>query len=421
MFRLYEVLLYLAFMIAFPWFLIVGVLRGKYLTNFGPRFGFYKGAPERHDLWLHAVSVGEVLAARPILQRVRNARPDTTVVVTTTTISGQTLARNLFPDATVTYFPFDFSFAVSRFLDRYAPAAFANMETEIWPNVSRLSGQRGVRMLLANGRISDNSLNHYRPFRRLLARVLSFYSVILARDPVDRERFIAIGAPPDRVEVSGNVKFDLETQTRPLAIRAELDKLICGRKVFVAGSTVEGEDELLMARLPALISELGCFVILAPRKPERFELVAGLLAASPIRSVRRTELGSAAASAGLQVDLLLLDSIGELAATYELASAAFVGGSLVVSGGHNPIEPAAAGVPVCFGPHMTNFREIAASFVGEEAAVEVEDVDELVAFVRRMLTDEEANRGFALRARMTVERNRGAADLTARRILDLLP
>ncbi|HUF17139.1 MAG TPA: 3-deoxy-D-manno-octulosonic acid transferase [Thermoanaerobaculia bacterium] len=421
MFRLYELLLYLAFMLAFPWFLITGVPRGKYLSNFGPRFGFYKGNPSRHDLWVHAVSVGEVLAARPILQRVLEARPDTTVVVTTTTISGQTLARSLFPSATVTYFPFDFSFAVRSFLHRYSPSTFAIMETEIWPNVSRLAAQRGVRMLLANGRISDRSLRHYRPFRHLLSRVLSSYSVILARDPVDRERFIAIGAPADHVEVSGNVKFDLERQPRPLAIRPELERLIAGRKVFVAGSTVEGEDELLIVELPALIRELECFVVLAPRKPERFELVAGLLAASTIPFIRRSELEMTGRPEGRKHDLLLLDSIGELAAIYELASAAFVGGSLVSSGGHNPIEPAAAGVPVCFGPHMTNFREIAASFVQEEAAVEVGGLEELVGFVRRMLTDEEVNRSISQRAKRTVERNRGAADLTARRILELLP
>lgn len=421
MFLLYEVLLYIAFLLAFPWFLITGVLRGKYLTNFGPRFGFYQGTALRHDLWIHAVSVGEVLAARPILQRVLDARPDTTVVVTTTTISGQTLARNLFPDATVTYFPFDFSFAVRRFLDRYAPAAFANMETEIWPNVVRLSGERGVRMLLANGRISDRSLRHYRPFRGILSRVLSLYSVILARDPADRERFIAIGAPADRVEVSGNVKFDLELETRPLAIRDELERMIDGRKVFVAGSTVEGEEELLIGALSGLIRDLDCFVVLAPRKPERFELVAGLLATSTIRFVRRSELERNPSPPEQKAELLLLDSIGELAAIYELASAAFVGGSLVSSGGHNPIEPAAAGVPVSFGPHMTNFREIAASFVDGEAAVEVASVEELFRFVRRMLTDEQANRSISRRATMTVERNRGAADLTARRILDLLP
>ena len=420
MFMLYEALLYLAFVLAFPWFLVTGFLRGKYLTNFGPRLGFYRGAPMRHDLWLHAVSVGEVLAARPIVERIMKARPETSVIVTTTTISGQTLARSLFPDATLTYFPFDFSFEVSRFLRQFSPSAFANMETEIWPNVSRLTGQRGIRMLLANGRISDRSLRHYRPFRMLLSRVFSYYSVILARDPVDRDRFIAIGAPAERVEVSGNVKFDLGPQSRPLEIREELDALIAGRKVFVAGSTVEGEDEMLLAALPALIADLHAFVVLAPRKPERFELVAGLLAASPIRFVRRSEIGDYATK-GRTFDLLLLDSIGELASIYQLAAAAFVGGSLVQTGGHNPIEPAAAGVPVCFGPYMTNFREIAATFLAKDAAVEVEDIPALSRFVRRMLTDEKANAEMSQRARETVERNRGAADHTAKRILEMLP
>ena len=177
---------------------------------------------------------------------------------------------------------------------------------------------------------------------------------------------------------------------------------------------------MLLAELPALIAGLHAFVVLAPRKPERFELVAGLLAASPIRFVRRSEIGDQTAQ-GRTYDLLLLDSIGELASIYQLAAAAFVGGSLVQTGGHNPIEPAAAGVPVCFGPHMTNFREIAATFLAKEAAVEVEDVAALSRFVRRMLTDEKANEEMSQRARETVERNRGAADHTAKRILEMLP
>jgi 3-deoxy-D-manno-octulosonic-acid transferase len=418
MFLLYEVLLYLAFVIAIPWFLVVGFLRGKYLSSFDVRLGVYEGPATKHDLWIHAVSVGEVLAARPVIEKLLGRRPDLRLVVTTTTITGQNLAQRLFPQATVAYFPFDFSFAVKRFLDHYSPRGFVNMETEIWPNVARHAGLRGLSIVLANGRISDRSLPRYMAMRPILRRTFAWYSAILARDHIDRDRFIAIGAPPERVEVFGNVKFDFHAEGKVLEVEDDLKRMIAGRHVFVAGSTTEGEDELLIPELPRWIDEMDCFVIIAPRKPERFEIVAGLLATSPIRFVRRSELGGSALPA--RVDLLLLDSFGELATIYRYADAAFVGGSLVASGGHNPIEPAAVGAPVSFGPHMSNFREIAATFLEQKAAVEVSDVFELEAFIRRMVSDPEARLGQSSRGRATVDRNRGAAERTTDRILELL-
>jgi 3-deoxy-D-manno-octulosonic-acid transferase len=420
MFVLYEVLLYLAFVVALPWFIVVGILRGKYLSNFGVRLGVYRDAPSKHDLWLHAVSVGEVLAARPVIEKLVERRPDLRLVITTTTITGQHLAQRLFPAATVAYFPFDFSFAVRRFLDHFSPRAFANMETEIWPNVARLAGRRGLKMVLANGRISDRSFPRYLALRPILKKIFSWYSAILARDHIDRERFVAIGAPPERVEVSGNVKFDFHAEGKVLEVEEGLRRMIGQRHVFIAGSTVEGEDELLIPELPRWIEALNCFVIVAPRKPERFEIVAGLLAASPVRFVRRTEIERRERDPEQPVDLLLLDSFGELATLYRYADAAFVGGSLVPAGGHNPIEPAAVGAPVAFGPHMSNFREIAATFLEQNAAVEVRDVTELEAFVRRMIEDPAAREACSRRGRETVERNRGAAERTANRILELL-
>jgi 3-deoxy-D-manno-octulosonic-acid transferase len=294
------------------------------------------------------------------------------------------------------------------------------METEIWPNVARLAGRRGLKMVLANGRISDRSFPRYLALRPILKKIFSWYSAILARDHIDRERFVAIGAPPERVEVSGNVKFDFHAEGKVLEVEEELKRMIGPRHVFIAGSTVDGEDELLIPELPRWIGALNCFVIVAPRKPERFEIVAGLLAASPVRFVRRTEIDRRDRDPDQPVDLLLLDSFGELATLYRYADAAFVGGSLVPAGGHNPIEPAAVGAPVAFGPYMSNFREIAATFLEQNAAVEVRDVPELEAFVRRMIEDPAAREACSRRGRETVERNRGAAERTANRILELL-
>jgi 3-deoxy-D-manno-octulosonic-acid transferase len=390
------------------------VLRGKYLANFPARLGIDRGRAEAHDLWIHAVSVGETLAARPVVQEILRQRPGTTMVFTTTTITGQAQARRLFPDATVTYFPFDFAFAVRRFLDRHRPRVFATMETEIWPNVTRIARARGLRMILANGRISDRSFPRYRAMRFVVAHVLRKYDRILAREETDRERFIRIGAPPEIVETSGNVKFDYEPDTSPLEVAPRIESLIAGRKVLILGSTSEGEDEMLLPELEGFLAEHYAFVVIAPRRPERFELVAGLLATSSFRFVRRSELGDDPA------DILLLDTIGELAKMYRYATAAFVGGTLVPVGGHNPIEAAAAGVPVCFGPSMSNFREIAQVFLRNEAAAEVRNAAEVIEFAGRMFDNDALQLAWGARGRETVLQNRGASERTARRIVELL-
>jgi 3-deoxy-D-manno-octulosonic-acid transferase len=398
MYLLYEVALYLVLILGLPFFL----LRRKYASTFSERMGHYRGAPRAHDVWIHAVSVGETLAAKPVVDAMLRLRPATSIVFTTTTATGQAQAKRLFPAATVTYFPLDFSVAVKRFLTHHKPRVFAAMETEIWPNATRLSAARGIRLVLANGRISDRSFPRYRMARPVVARVLRHYDAILAREAQDAERFRAIGAA--EVEVAGNVKFDYVPDERPLEL--DLVALAAGRPIVVLGSTMEGEDEAL---LPAVLP-LGAFVVVAPRKPERFEVVAGL---TPM--TRRT-----AAAWPPHSTVLLLDTIGELARVYRYATAAFIGGSLVPTGGHNPIEAAAVGVPTCFGPHMSNFREIASVFLRNGAAAEVRSAEEVAAFFRRMIDDAEVRQAMGDRARRTVEENRGAAERTARRIVELL-
>lgn len=408
MFAVYEVLLYLVSLLLLPFFLVLGLVRGKYLRNFPERLGRYDTEPAAHDLWIHAVSVGETLAAKPVVDRLMAIRPDTSIVFTTTTLTGQAQAKKLFPNATVTYFPFDFAASVKRFLDHHRPRVFASMETEIWPNATRLSDERGLKLLLANGRISDRSFPRYRAMRPIVSRVLRHYDRILARDDGDRDRFLAIGAPPAIVETAGNVKFDYVPDERPLDF--DLDALAAGRPIVVLGSTMEGEDEVL---IPA-VAALDAFVVIAPRKAERFEVVAGLLAKTSF--VRRSESGGSAAA----VHMLLLDSFGELARVYRHATVAFVGGSLVPTGGHNPIEASAASVPVCFGPHMANFREIATEFLRERAAVEVRSAGDVAEFAKRMIEDAPARREIGERSRQVVERNRGAAERIARRIVELM-
>jgi 3-deoxy-D-manno-octulosonic-acid transferase len=414
MFVLYEVLLYLVLIAALPYFVVTGMLRGKYLANFPERMGFYKTPPAAHDLWIHAVSVGETVAARPVVDEILLVRPATRIVITTTTITGQAQARRLFPAATVTYFPFDFAASVKRFLRQHRPRVFATMETEIWPNATRLARAAGVRLLLANGRISDRSLPRYRFLRRFVAPVLRQYDRILARESTDRARFIAIGAPAGVVETSGNVKFDYVPDDGPLEITPRLIALIAGRRTLVLGSTMQGEDEAMILELTRFIAEKKAFVIIAPRKQERFDTVAAILTAAEVRFVRRSDWSDGPA------DVLLLDTFGELSKVYRFATAAFVGGSLVPAGGHNPIEPAAVGVPVCFGPYMSNFREIAGVFLRDGGAFEAKSAIDLFSFASRMFDDDGAQRGMSECARQTVEQNRGAAARTAARILELL-
>lgn len=406
MFLLYELLLVLALLVALPYFLLTGVLRGKYLANFPERLGFYRTPAAGHDLWIHAVSVGETIAARPVVDEILRRRPATSIVFTTTTLTGQAQARRLFPEATITYFPFDFAMSVKRFLAHHTPRAFATMETEIWPNVTRLARARGLRLVLANGRISDRSFPRYRAMRPVVSHVLRKYERILAREETDRARFIAIGARAETVETTGNVKFDFLPDERPLEIAPQLEQLIAGRKVLVLASTMPGEDELLLPHVERFAREHDAFVIVAPRKPERFEIVAAMM---PVGTVRRSSLVVG------RFSFLLLDSIGELARIYRYATAAFIGGSLLPGvGGHNPIEAAAIGVPVCFGPYMSNFREIAATFLRAGAAAEVRTPADVVAFASG------DNAAMGARGRTVVEQNRGAAARTAARIVELL-
>jgi 3-deoxy-D-manno-octulosonic-acid transferase len=415
MFLVYEVLLYLVLLAALPWFLLTGVLRGKYLANLPQRLGHYRHAAREHDLWIHAVSVGEAMAAKPVVDLVRARRPETSIVITTTTVTGQTQARRLFADVTITYFPFDFAFAVRRFLRHHRPRAFVTMETEIWPNTIRICREQNISMLLANGRISDRSFPRYRAVRALLAPLLRHYERILVREQTDLDRFVAMGAPAERVEVVGNVKFDYEPDDTPLEIGTMLERLIGGRPVLILGSTMEGEPEAFLPELEALLSRRRAFVIIAPRKPQRFEMVAGLLATSSLRFVRRSEIERAGAA-----DVLLLDTLGELARLYRYATVAFIGGTLTPRGGHNPIEAAAVGVPVCFGPSMSNFREIAEQFVRNGAARQLESAAAVVAFAAELFDDAAMARELGTRARETVERNRGASARTAERILEIL-
>jgi 3-deoxy-D-manno-octulosonic-acid transferase len=311
-------------------------------------------------VWVHAVSVGEVLAVSQLITDLKRQHPDRQIFVSTTTATGQALARQRFGENRVFFMPLDFGFAVRRYLDALKPHLIVIAETEFWPNLLHLARKRRASVAIVNARISDRSFPRYRRFQWFFGRVLSEVDLFLAQTADDAQRLSEIGAPTERVRVSGNLKFDVRPNAQPALItglRAAIGK---GSPIIVCGSTAEGEEEPLLSALRTVQQQFPAAVmILAPRHPERFEKVAALISSEGF-TLQRRSLWSPPQP--IRSGILLLDSVGELAAVYELADIAFVGGSLVPTGGHNILEPAQHGAAILVGPHTFNFREIVSIF-----------------------------------------------------------
>lgn len=342
----------------------------------------------RPVIWLHAVSVGETIAARPLLKALRSRYPGHAILISSTTETGRGVAAG-YPEKDLSiYFPFDFLPAVRRALDSVQPRLIVIMETEIWPNFSREAERRGIPLVLANGRISDRSFKGYQRFAWFFRDALHMFSAICMQSAADSDRIKAIGAPAERVIVAGNLKYDIPfRQVGPEERRELRQRYAIGQELLVwtAGSTHAGEEEQVLEayrELAAGATEL--FLVLVPRHPERANDVAQLLERSGISYRRRTALaaGEAVFSAG---EVLLVDTIGEMMDLYALSDLAYVGGSLVPTGGHNLLEPAALGVPCVFGPHMNNFREITGLVLEYGAGIQVESAGQLTAAVRSLL------------------------------------
>jgi 3-deoxy-D-manno-octulosonic-acid transferase len=421
MYFVYSLLLGLGMLITSPYWLYRGFRRKDYLPSLIRRFG--RGIPRlqasRSPIWIHAVSVGEVLAARSLFVALRSTRPDLPVIVSTVTLTGQALAHKELPTAdAIFYFPFDWDFCVRNFLNRLAPAAVVIMETELWPNFLKHCSGRHIPVFLANGRISDKSSRRYQRIRIFVGRMLEAFAKVGVQTHEDRRRFLGLGAPEDRVVVTGNLKFDLpppvlephggllEAVTKCLGIGP-------GTPVIVIGSTMKGEEAEILTRLQRLRTAIPAVkTILAPRHPERFGDVADLLQASGIHWMRRSQMSMEAPES----DILLLDTIGELRAIYSLASVAVIGGSFLPYGGHNLLEPAALGKAIVFGPEMSNFRELASLFLREQAARQC-TLDQLAPALVELLTTDAARRLLGERAARTYRQNQGATETTLNFIL----
>ena len=440
MYFIYSFLMGLAALLLTPYWLVKGMRHGKYLSNLRERLGF--SFPELAKLpvastgaiWIHAVSVGEALSGITLARRLKETYPHKPLIISTATQTGQALARERMPFAdAVIYFPLDWAFCVRRALDAVQPSVVLVLETEIWPNFLREAGRRKIPVLFVSGRISDRSFSRYQGYlgvfgfflRPFLRNALSNASAFLMQSDRDAKRVRALGAPAARVRVSGNLKYDLELPApTPLSnwLATELER--SGRSpVIVAGSVVATEEPHALIAFGTLQGEYPkALLVLAPRKPECFDDAADFIDESHRKFIRRSRLpipGPAQTQASQppgnstipdDVTVVLLDSIGELASLYRLADGAFVGGSLVSSGGHNILEPAAFGKIPVFGPSMENFAEIAARFVAAGAAIQVESPEDAGVAWIELLRDSERMKKMGDAARLLVEGSRGATD-----------
>jgi 3-deoxy-D-manno-octulosonic-acid transferase len=430
----------LAALLLMPYWLVQGLRHGKYISNLGERLGFTFPALDKlpaHStgaIWIHAVSVGEALSSITLARRLKEAYPHRPLILSTTTNTGQALARERMPFAdAVIYFPMDWAFCVRRALDAVRPSVVLVLETEIWPNFLREAGRRKIPVLFVSGRISDRSFARYQSclgvfgffLRPFLGSVLSNASGFLMQSEKDADRLRALGAPADRVRVSGNLKYDLELPApTPLSNWLATELKRSGRSpIIVAGSVVATEEPHALIAFGTLQGEYPkALLVLAPRKPECFDDAAEFIDESHRKFIRRSRLPipGPGQSQAIQpsvnstipddVTVLLLDSIGELASLYGLADGAFVGGSLVSSGGHNILEPAAFGKIPVFGASMENFAEIAARFVAAGAAIQVESPEDVGVAWIELFRDPERREKMSEMARHLVADSRGATD-----------
>jgi 3-deoxy-D-manno-octulosonic-acid transferase len=419
-------LAYLAVLAVFSPLIVWRAIRtGKYREGYAEKFlGL---VPRRESeggcVWIHAVSVGEVNLMATTIAQLRTAHPDWQIVLSTTSRTGFELARKKYTDLTVFYCPLDFSWAVRTAMRQVRPTLLVLAELELWPNLILAANGQGARVAIINGRMSDHSFPGYRRIRPLITGLLQRLDLIAAQGEESAERFRALGAPAERVRVTGSLKYD-GAQTdrnnpRTVALR-QLANIADDDIVFLAGSTQEPEEQVavdIYRRLSPQHPRLR--LILVPRHPERFDEVAKLLDESALPWQRRTELDSSRDPTGRR-PILLVDTIGELGAWWGTATIAFVGGSFGSRGGQNMIEPAAYGAAVSFGPNTRNFRDIVAALLAADASVVVKNVNELEAFVRRCLEEPNYATSLGARAQSLVQSQLGATRRTVALIDSLL-
>jgi 3-deoxy-D-manno-octulosonic-acid transferase len=417
---LYSLVLAAGLLLSLPYWIFQMLRHGKYRSGLFQRLGRVPPRAKAANgsgnvappvIWIHAVSVGEVLAITGLVEGIRRRFPAYRVVVSTTTDTGHRQARKLFGEGSVFYFPMDFAFAIRPYLRALRPQLVALAETEFWPNFLRLVHESGASLAVVNARISDRSRPKYQRFRWALRKMLAQVDLFLAQTEEDRARLRSLGAPSERVQVTGNLKFDMKLPGPPPIVENLRRSLVRGGAgpALVCGSTMEGEEPLLLKAFEnVLVAHPRAVMLLAPRHPERFDRVARLLAEMGIRFRRRSELATKEGdNEPLAGGVLLVDSIGELASLYALADIAFVGGSLVPTGGHNILEPALHGVAIVVGHHTENFRDIVGLFQTRDA-VRIVGPAELPLTLMELLANPEERASLGRRAAETMRSQTGA-------------
>ena len=415
---LYEIVLWFAALFFIPYHYVRSVQR-KRPAAFAERFGMLASGEiaaieGNGPIWVHAVSVGETIAAKPLIRALRERFPERRIVISNVTETGRRIALNIAEADLCLYFPFDFGFAVRRVLTTVRPCVILIVETEIWPNFLRAARKLDIPAVMVNGRISDRSFVRYLRLRWFFRTILPDFSWFCMQTDEDARRIVAMGAPPARVGITRNLKYDLPVADLPADKKEEILRafsLPADLPLFTAGSTHQGEEEEVVAAYKQLLASGKKFLlILAPRHPERAAQVAELLQREKLPFARRTELNGRTDlfSPG---EVLLVDTVGELMQIYAVSDVVFVGGSLVPTGGHNILEPASLRVPVLFGPHMGNFRESAELILSCGGGVQVHDGSELATVLSRLLDDPAERRIMGENGAGLLERNRGSTKL----------
>lgn len=432
MYFIYSLLLGLGFLILLPRFLFDAFRHGKYLAGFRERLGSLSRLANdgRPVVWIHCVSVGETQAARPLVRGIREQYPNHLIAISTITLTGQNLAREIFKHdaAKVFYFPFDWRWVVRRTLKAINPDTVLVVETELWPGLLRECRRQQIPIAIVNGRLSEQSFRRYRLIRSFMQRVLSSIDLAIMQTEADAERLRALGMDADKTFVSGSLKFEVGTMpaadSSTTAFR-ERFKLADDSPLILAASTHAPEERIILDAFKQIVPSSGLKprLMIAPRHPERFADVAALIEASGFRWTRRT---AAADPADKQAEVILLDSIGELQSVYSLASIVFVGGSIAKTGGHNILEPAAVGACVITGAHTHNFQLIVETFVKAGAIVQLQPMSDsettlkLATVISQLLVEPAKRQELGALARSLVNENRGATERTLQSLSSIL-
>jgi len=411
----YNIIILTLGLLTFPWIVYQLVFVKKRRTGLAQRYG-RSPVMEKKAIWCHAVSVGEVRAITPMLSLLQDDETaQDRIVLSTVTVTGQETAnRECGFVSQIFYFPLDLPFITDRSIQRINPEIFVTAETEIWPNFFNCCFRRNIPVVIVNGRISDTSFSRYFRFRWFFRPVLQRVSLFLMQSDEDARRIVEIGAKPEKVKVTGNMKYDRVPE--PVSLPAEINSWADGGFMLVAGSTHAGEEEIVLQAIGELV-EKDILLALVPRHPERFDEVAGLLEKDEVPYTRYTDILKGEAPEGA---VLLVDAMGVLDGFYALADVAFVGGSLVPIGGHNLLEPAAHGIPVLTGPHVNNFREIAMTLVDLEGCLYVKGSPSMAKELELMIQDNSRRLKMGASAAYAYNSIGGASKRNVKFMLDMI-